>query len=227
MEKKISSRLSRLKLIIVLMVSVCFLSVLAMPNKNEEPINSPVVSIEEAGGVKAGNVREEMTASEKQREQESKAAFIDAYQVFMNPRCMNCHPSGDVPLQGDDSHLHTQGVKRGPDGKGLYALKCKNCHQDSQIPGEHMPPGNPTWSLPPANMKMVFQGKSPGELAMHFKDNKFTGFKNFAKDMVHHVEFEPLVLHSWAYGTPPPMSHKEFVAKVKEWIEKGAEVPDK
>ena len=37
---------------------------------------------------------------------------------------MNCHPSGDIPLQGDDSHLHTMLPKRGKDGKGLYAMKC-------------------------------------------------------------------------------------------------------
>ncbi|WP_207515316.1 hypothetical protein [Longitalea luteola] len=44
--------------------------------------------------------------NQKKREAESKAAFAEAYAVFMHPRCMNCHPSGDVPLQGDDSHLH-------------------------------------------------------------------------------------------------------------------------
>src|SRR5664279_860241 len=71
----------------------------------------------------------------------SQKAFLAAYKVLMSPRCMNCHPSGDIPLQGDDSHLHTQGVKRGMDGKGLYAMKCKNCHQDANTPGEHMPPG--------------------------------------------------------------------------------------
>jgi hypothetical protein len=49
----------------------------------------------------------------------SKAAFLEAYKVLMHPRCMNCHPTGDVPLQGDDSHLHAQNVKRGPDGKGF------------------------------------------------------------------------------------------------------------
>src|SRR5678815_5122536 len=38
---------------------------------------------------------------------ESVKAFMDVYKVLMSPRCMNCHPSGDVPLQGDDSHIHT------------------------------------------------------------------------------------------------------------------------
>ncbi|HEX7904667.1 MAG TPA: hypothetical protein VF487_12365 [Chitinophagaceae bacterium] len=42
-----------------------------------------------------------------------------------------------------------------------------------------------------------------------------------------YVEAEPLVLHSWTYGTPSPLSHEEFVSKVKEWIEKGTAIPDK
>src|ERR1700754_723971 len=78
----------------------------------------------------------------------ARAAFLDVYKVLMHPRCMNCHPSGDVPLQGDDSHLHVQNVKRGEDGKGKYALKCANCHQDTNLPGQNMPPGNPNWHLP-------------------------------------------------------------------------------
>src|ERR1700712_5088272 len=56
-------------------------------------------------------------------------AFKEVYKVLMSPRCMNCHPAGDIPLQGEDSHLHTMGVKRGADGKGVYAVKCSNCHQ--------------------------------------------------------------------------------------------------
>src|SRR5262249_9508146 len=89
----------------------------------------------------------------------ARKAFLTAYPVFMHPRCMNCHPSGDVPLQGDDSRLHAQNVKRGPDGKGKYALKCANCHQPTNLPGENMPPGNPNWHLPPPEVRMVFQGK--------------------------------------------------------------------
>src|SRR5437660_9920655 len=44
----------------------------------------------------------------------SREAFREVYKVLMHPRCMNCHPVGDVPLQGDDSRLHIQNVKRGP-----------------------------------------------------------------------------------------------------------------
>ena len=49
---------------------------------------------------------------------ESVKAFMKVYKVLMSPRCMNCHPAGDAPLQGDDSHVHTMNVQRGKDGKG-------------------------------------------------------------------------------------------------------------
>src|SRR5262249_11391074 len=89
---------------------------------------------------------------------ESRAAFLAASPVFMHPRCLNCHPVGNAPLQGDDSHPHAQNVQRGPDGKGLYALKCANCHQFSNLPGANMPPGNPNWHMLPPQTPMVFQG---------------------------------------------------------------------
>jgi mono/diheme cytochrome c family protein len=100
----------------------------------------------------------------------SVAAFMDVYKVLMSPRCMNCHPAGDIPLQGDDSHLHTMSPIRGKDGKGVYAMKCSNCHQPTNSPGLNTPPGNPKWALPPADMKMVFEGKSPRELALQIMD---------------------------------------------------------
>ena len=220
-----SSRQNRMKFAIYLVLSVGFISAMAMSLKNKKEIN-PASTGDKIGLTNAIEKNNDPSETKKRLEAESKEAFIAAYQVFMHPRCMNCHPAGDIPLQGDDSHLHLQGVKRGPDGKGLYALKCKNCHQDTHVAGENMPPGAAGWHLPPANLKMVFEGKSPKQLAMHFKDPKFTGFKTLDK-MLEHVEKEPLVLNSWTYGTPPPLSHDEFVAKVKEWIEKGAAIPDK
>ncbi|MGC1543034.1 MAG: hypothetical protein WA772_01780, partial [Candidatus Acidiferrales bacterium] len=54
----------------------------------------------------------------------AQAAFLRSWTVFNSPRCRNCHPAGDAPLQGDDSHVHIQDVKRGPDGHGVYSMKC-------------------------------------------------------------------------------------------------------
>jgi len=155
-------------------------------------------------------------------------AFMDVYKVLMSPRCMNCHPAGDVPLQGDDSHLHTMNVQRGPDGKGLFAEKCANCHQSANTPGLNMPPGNPSWHLPPEDMRMVFQGKSPKELAEQLKDPARNGHKTL-QQLIRHVSSDTLVLWGWNPGdgrTKPPMAHAAFARQFKEWVNKGAVVPD-
>lgn len=153
-------------------------------------------------------------------------AFAQVYKVLMSPRCMNCHPSGDVPLQGDDSHLHTMLPRRGKDGKGVYAMKCQNCHQAANVPGLHTPPGNPDWHLPPANMKMVFQGKTASQLAKQLIDPKQNGNKNI-KALLEHAD-DGLVKAGWNPGegrTRPPLSHAEFKKAWYAWIQKGAYAP--
>lgn len=157
---------------------------------------------------------------------ESIKAFGSVYKVLMSPRCMNCHPSGDVPLQGDDSHLHTMLPRRGKDGKGLFAMKCSNCHQAKNSPGLHAPPGNATWHLPPADMKMVFQGRTPNQLAKQLLDMKQNGHKNVDK-LLEHVS-DDLVIWGWEPGegrTKPPLDYEEFKKAWITWLEKGAYAP--
>jgi hypothetical protein len=77
-------------------------------------------------------------------------------------------------------------------------------------------------------MPMVFQGKSPGELARTLKDPKLNGGKTL-EEILHHVAEDSLVLWGWAPGdgrTLPPLSHDQFVAKMREWIDKGAAEPE-
>jgi len=157
---------------------------------------------------------------------ESIKAFESVYKVLMSPRCMNCHPSGDVPLQGDDSHLHTMLPRRGKDGKGLFAMKCSNCHQATNSPGLHAPPGNPTWHLPPADMKMVFQGKTPHQLAKQLLDVNQNGHKDVNK-LLAHVS-DDLVIWGWEPGegrTKPPLDYEAFKKAWITWLEKGAYAP--
>jgi hypothetical protein len=163
-----------------------------------------------------------------EKQSRSADAFVRAYPVFMHARCMNCHPAGDAPLQGDLSLVHNQNVQRGPDGKGLFALKCAACHQSENVDGLHMPPGNPNWHLPPANMRMVFEGKSPRELAQQLKDPKRNGGKTLA-EILHHVEHDGLVKAGWNPGegrTKPPMAHADFARAFREWVESGAVDPE-
>jgi hypothetical protein len=157
----------------------------------------------------------------------AQAAFNRAWTVFVSPRCQNCHPPGDAPLQGDDSHVHVQDVKRGLDGKGVYGMKCSTCHQAANLPGSNMPPGNPKWSLPPANMKMVIQGETAGQFCRQLKDPAKNGNRTLAQ-IIEHVSSDELVGWGWNPGdgrTLPPLSRPEFVAAMKAWVDNGAACP--
>jgi len=157
----------------------------------------------------------------------SRKAFLQIYKVFTSPRCQNCHPPGDAPLQGDDSHVHLQQVKRGKDGHGVYGMRCDTCHQSSNLAGANMPPGNPKWSLPAPEHKMVFVGRTPAELCRQLKDPKQTGGRSL-RQLLEHVSSDDLVGWAWDPGTartPPPLSRADTVAQVKIWIDGGAACP--
>ena len=155
------------------------------------------------------------------------ALFIAFVSVLRHPRCMNCHSRGDFPRQGDDSHQHTMNVRRGPDGRGVTAQKCSSCHQDHNLAGAHMPPGAPHWGLPQANIPMIWQGLSDAQICHSIKDPKENNGRS-VDQIVEHLAEDELVLWGWNPGegrTPIPMSHDEFVTKVKQWQSAGAPCP--
>lgn len=157
----------------------------------------------------------------------SRAAFLQVYQVLESPRCANCHPAGDAPLQGDDGHVHIQNVKRGADGHGAPAMRCQTCHQSQNVAGEHMPPGNAKWGLPPPEHKMVFVGRSPGELCRQIKDKRQNGGRSL-EQLFEHVTKDDLVGWAWDPGdgrTKPPLTREETGKAMREWIDGGAACP--
>ena len=155
------------------------------------------------------------------------AAWETVYKVLQHPRCMNCHPVGDAPLVGDASQPHPQNVQRGALGVGLFAMRCNTCHQPQNTDGPHLPPGAPRWQLPTKGMPLVFEGKSPKELAEQLRDPKRNGGKTPAQ-LLKHVSEDGLVLWGWAPGegrAPVSVPHEEFVRAFKAWIDGGCKAP--
>lgn len=156
-----------------------------------------------------------------------KKGWQGVYAVLMSPRCMNCHPTGDRPLQYDDSVPHAQNISRQSVENGL---ECAACHQEQNseaigIPGG--PPGAPHWGLPPADMPMIFQGRTQTELCEQLKRPGDNGFKTM-EQLHEHVAKDPLVLWGWDPGgdrTTPPLSHDEFVAAFEAWMKSGGACP--
>ncbi|MCE5211375.1 MAG: hypothetical protein LLG40_07465 [Deltaproteobacteria bacterium] len=156
----------------------------------------------------------------------SRRAFTESGKVLFHPRCANCHPAGNTPLIRDDSQPHMFNVQRGAEGKGAGEMKCTLCHRDTNQPDG--PPGVPNWHMPPENMPMVFQGRTPGDLCRQLKDPKQNGGRT-GEQIINHIEKDPLVLWAWNPGqgrTVPKMSHEEFSAKMHEWLRKGEACPE-
>ncbi len=90
-----------------------------------------------------------------------------------------------------------------------------------------MPPGHPEWHLPPANNRMVFEGKTPSELARQLKDPQQNGGRTL-DEIVRHVAEDSLVATAWNPGegrTKPSLTQQEAGRKLREWVDQGAAVP--
>jgi hypothetical protein len=162
-----------------------------------------------------------------EKNERSLQAFRAVASVLTSPRCLNCHVPGDGPLQGDDNHPHAMNVRRGSDGKGSAALRCFACHQTENAKFLHGPPGAADWELPPPKTPMAWKGLSIGDLCRTLKDPTKNG-KRSLQDLIPHMDTS-LVRWAWNPGpgrTVPPLSHDEFVSRLKEWIETGAACPE-
>jgi hypothetical protein len=155
----------------------------------------------------------------------SVALFTELGKVLTHPRCVNCHPAGDRPRQGDEGRLHQPPVDRGADGHGLAAMRCPICHQQANFePGRV--PGHPEWHLAPR--EMAWEGKTLAEICVQIKDPKRNGNRSLA-DLIHHIGADTLVGWAWSPGfgrRPAPGTQQEAGALAEAWVKTGAACPN-
>ncbi len=167
------------------------------------------------------------SADEKPSAEAGKKAFVEVARVLQSPRCMNCHPSGDAPLQGDVPKAHAMNITRASVEAGLA---CNTCHQEKNSEAVGVkggPPGAPRWGLPEKDMPLVFQGLTVTQLCEQTKDPARNGHKD-GKQLFEHVDHDPLVLWGWNPGgkrTLPPITHEAFVDAWKTWTASGFACP--
>ena len=158
----------------------------------------------------------------------SRALFNEIAKVVTNPRCMNCHPAGDSPLQGNDRHIHMPPVLRGDAGLGV---PCASCHTERNFTlvgtgaSYKSIPGHPRWQVAP--IEFAWEGKSIGQICEQIKDPNRNGGRSLA--LLHdHFAKDDLVAWGWAPGEgrlPAPGSQQQLGELVQAWIETGALCP--
>lgn len=161
----------------------------------------------------------------------SLALFAEAGKVIQHPRCVNCHPATDVPLQTIGMHKHQPPVIRGEGGMGAPGMMCNTCHgaENAAIVGQaetlKSVPGNPNWHLAP--IEMEWEGKSLGEICLQIKDPGRNGDMTM-DEIVEHMAEDDLVGWGWDPGEgrePVPGTQKVFGELIKAWVETGAACP--
>lgn len=154
----------------------------------------------------------------------SAAIFNELGKVLTHPRCVNCHPAGDRPRQGDVSRLHQPPVERGVDGHGSVTMRCSTCHQNANFEPDRVP-GHPEWHLAPR--EMAWEGKTVAEICAQIKDPARNGGRK-VEDLIHHIGTDTLVGWAWHPGfgrSPAPGTQKEAGALVEAWAKSGAACP--
>ena len=162
------------------------------------------------------------------------AAWDQVYAVLVSPRCINCHTATNYPQQGDDRHRHFANVVRGPDGFGVPGLNCIGCHQERNADSTGVP-GGLNWHLAPLSMQWQDVNDRPlssAAVCRAVTDRSKNENMDGPALLKHHAEAD-LVLWAWNPGrrpdrtmrTLPPISHEEFVAATRAWVEAGTPCP--
>ena len=154
----------------------------------------------------------------------SVALFEEAGRVLLHPRCVNCHPAGESPFQGEQVDPHEPWVRRGADGHGMVGMRGATCHTEANFdPGRV--PGAPHWHLAP--IEMAWQDKSLAEICAQIKDPERNGDRSL-EAIVKHMHDDPLVGWAWEPGAdrePAPGTQEAFAGLIASWVETGAVCP--
>ncbi|HEX2269136.1 MAG TPA: hypothetical protein VHH35_06360, partial [Pyrinomonadaceae bacterium] len=162
------------------------------------------------------------------------AAWEQVYSVLISPRCINCHTATNYPQQGDDRRRHVANVVRGPEGKGVPGLNCAGCHQETNADSTGVPGGH-NWHLAPLEMRWQDTNDRPLSSAAVCRQvtDRSRNHNLDGPGLLKHHEEEALVKWAWNPGrrpdgtmrTLPPLTHEQFVAATRRWVEAGTPCP--
>ena len=165
---------------------------------------------------------------------EGLAAWDRIYSVLSHPRCINCHTATNYPQQGDDRHRHLFNVVRGAAGKGVAGLNCATCHQASNADSTGMP-GAHNWQLAPLSMSWQDQNDRilPSSAVCKVVTDQSRNHHLDGPGLLKHHEDEALVRWAFQPGrrndgterTVPSLTHEQFVAATRIWVESGSPCP--
>ena len=164
----------------------------------------------------------ESFSSISDQEARSAAYFTELGKVLTYPRCLNCHPAGDRPRQGDMARLHQPPVERGrrrlrPSGAALSDLPS----------GSELREGARKPDLASRAARNGL-GRQDAEPDLRPDQGPRAERHRSLETLVEHIGEDHLVGWAWAPGPgrqSAPGTQKEAGALVAAWVQTGAACP--
>ncbi len=186
-----------------------------------DPVGDPAAS--RSSPVPANALRAPTSFQDIQDPQErAEALFGEIARVLRHPRCINCHPQAERPLQGDKGRLHEPWVVRASSGLGAPGQYCSTCHGTANYLNV---PGGPKWYLAPARSGWV--GRSPRKICQQLKDSANHGGRDL--DALHEfIASDSFVAYGWnapEHLSSAPGDQATLAALFRAWIDAGAHCP--
>ncbi len=148
------------------------------------------------------------------------AMFTEAARVLRHPRCVNCHPSSERPLQGERGDPHQPLVVRGAGGMGAPGMMCLTCHGTQSFQNV---PGRPGWVLAPS--ELAWEAASVAAICEQLKARAAS---SSLEDIARYVTENELVGHGFAPPThleAAPGDQATLGGLFRGWVEAGAYCP--
>lgn len=169
-------------------------------------------------------------------EEQALETWAKIHEVFSHPRCANCHvPADNRPRWSGPSYAnyypqegepyHGMNINGGDSRHGEETIGCRTCHQVTNSPLLHGPPGSESWELAP--LEMQWWNKTSREICEQIKNPETNGDRTL-EDVADHITHDALVLWGWDPGPgreSAPYSPEEVERFILDWAEAGAPCP--
>ena len=167
----------------------------------------------------------ELRVDRRHRAALGRAIFTELGKVLTHPRCVNCHPAGDRPRQGD-ARPAAPAAGRARAGRASAASRC--AARSATRRRTSTPAACP--AIPNGiSRRARWRGRARrfAEICEQIKDPARNGNRK-PEDLIHHIGDDTLVGWAWAPGygrQPAPGTQKIAGALVEAWVKTGAACP--
>ena len=161
----------------------------------------------------------------------SRALFNEVAKVVTHPRCMNCHPAGEHPTQGNDQHEHMPPTCAARPASASPGVLLGLPHREELHAGRHRRDATRAFRAIRAGSSRRSRWRGRASRSARSASSSRTRSATAARSLAllhEHFAKDDLVAWGWAPGEgrePAPGTQQQLGELAQAWIDTGAECP--